>query len=343
MAFLLLPLVIVVLASFNSGEMLSFPPQGFSLRWYEHFFNSEPFMNSLFFSLWLAALAMAASTLLGTAAALYVVRFAGRWRDMIRLLIVTRLLLPEILSAVALLFFFYSIGLGKTVTGLVIGHVLITLPFVFLAVASVLYNFDSSLEEAARSLGANQLSTFRRVTLPLIKPGVISGALLAFIVSFDLFAVSLLLKGIGLETLPIQLFDYVTWDFDPTAAAVSTVSIAITMLAVLLIDRIVGLRSLRFLLGRSTDGRPRPVRCVVHVAPEAVNAQLGSTEAFTDESKLIAIGIIEVQLPITPGLVGWRQGNRDAPLRGRVSRAATGRPASDGPHFAQRRELKFRG
>jgi putative spermidine/putrescine transport system permease protein len=199
-------------------------------------------LNSLFFSLWLAALAMAASTLLGTAAALYVVRFAGRWRDAIRLLIVMPLLLPEILSAVALLFFFYSIGLGKTV----IGHVLITLPFVFLAVASVLYNFDSSLEEAARSLGANKLATFRRVTLPLIKPGVISGALLAFIVSFDLFAVSLLLKGIGLETLPIQLFHYVTWDFDPTAAAVSTVSIAITMLAVLLIDRIVGLRSLRF-------------------------------------------------------------------------------------------------
>jgi putative spermidine/putrescine transport system permease protein len=244
--FLLLPLVIVVLASFNSGEMLTFPPQGFSFRWYTHFFNSEPFMNSLFFSLWLAALAMGISTLLGTAAALYVVRFAGRWRDTIRLLIVTPLLLPEILSAVALLFFFYSIGLGKTLTGLVIGHVLITLPFVFLAVSSVLYNFDTSIEEAARSLGANRFTTFRRVTLPLIKPGVISGSLLAFIVSFDLFAVSLLLKGIGLETLPIQLFDYVTWDFDPTAAAVSTVSIVITLFAVLLMDRIVGLRSLRF-------------------------------------------------------------------------------------------------
>ena len=96
------------------------------------------------------------------------------------------------------------------------------------------------------SASASAMNTFGATTLPLIKPGVISGALLAFIVSFDLFAVSLLLKGIGLETLPIQLFDYVTWDFDPTAAAVSTVSIAITMLAVLLIDRIVGLRSLRF-------------------------------------------------------------------------------------------------
>jgi putative spermidine/putrescine transport system permease protein len=244
--FLLLPLFVIVLASFNAGELLTFPPQGFSLRWYSHFFNSTPFMNSLFFSLRLAATAMAVSTLLGTAAALYVVRFAGKWRDRLRLLIVAPLLLPEILSAMALLFFFYSIGLGKTVGALVAGHVLITLPFVFLAVSSVLYNFDTSLEEAARSLGANKFTTFRRITLPIIKPGVISGGLLAFIVSFDLFAVSLLLKGIGMETLPIQLFDYVTWDFDPTAAAVSTVSIAITLIMVLLMEKMVGLRPLRF-------------------------------------------------------------------------------------------------
>ena len=244
--FLLLPLVIVVLASFNAGELLTFPPQGFSLRWYSHFFNSAPFITSLYFSLRLSAVAMVVSTLLGTAAALYVVRFAGKWRDVLRLLIVTPLLLPEVLSAVALLFFFYSIGLGKTIGALVVGHVLITLPFVFLAVSSVLYNFDVSLEEAARSLGANKFRTFRRITLPIIKPGVISGGLLAFIVSFDLFAVSLLLKGIGVATLPIQLFDYVTWDFDPTAAAVSTVSIAMTLIMVLLIEKLVGLRSLRF-------------------------------------------------------------------------------------------------
>jgi len=244
--FLLLPLVIVVFASFNAGELLTFPPQGFSLRWYSHFFNSTPFITSLYFSLRLAAVTMVVSTLLGTGAALYVVRFAGKWSDVLRLLIVAPLLLPEVLSAVALLFFFYNIGLGKTAGALVVGHVLITLPFVFLAVSSVLYNFDDSLEEAARSLGANKFTTFRRITLPIIKPGVISGGLLAFIVSFDLFAVSLLLKGIGVETLPIQLFDYVTWDFDPTAAAVSTVSIAITLVMVLLMEKLVGLRSLRF-------------------------------------------------------------------------------------------------
>lgn len=245
-AFLLLPLVIVVLASFNAGEYLTFPPQGFSLRWYAAFLQSGPFMDSLLFSLELALVAMAISTVLGTCSALYVVRYGGTWRNPLRLLITAPLLLPEVLTAITLLFFFYNIGLGKTVGGLVIGHVLITLPFVFLTVSSALYNFDDTLEEAARGLGAGRLATFRRITLPLIKPGVISGALLAFIISFDLFAVSLLLKDIGRSTLPIQLFDYVKWNFDPTAAAVATASMAITLVAILLADRLVGLKSLRF-------------------------------------------------------------------------------------------------
>jgi putative spermidine/putrescine transport system permease protein len=244
--FLMLPLVVVVLASFNAGEVLTFPPKGFSLRWYANFFNSEPFMDSLYFSLELAATAMVLATLLGTSSALFVVRYAGAWRDRLRLLITAPLLVPEVLTAIALLFFFYGIGLGRTLVALVIGHVLVTLPFVFLAVSSALYNFDTALEDAARGLGASRLTTFRRITLPIIKPGVISGALLAFIISFDLFAVSLLLKGVGNSTLPIQVFDYVKWSFDPTTAAVATVSIVVTLVAVLLTDRLVGLKSVRF-------------------------------------------------------------------------------------------------
>jgi putative spermidine/putrescine transport system permease protein len=258
--FLLTPLVIVVLASFNSGEYLSFPPEGLSLRWYVKFLNSPSFMDSLWFSLKLALLCTVCSTLLGTMVALYVVRFAGRWRDHLRLFILMPLLLPEILTAIALLFFYYNIeaffgaiGLNvlsgafrNTFLGLLIGHVLITLPFVFLGISASLYNFDTSLEEAARSLGADKFTTFRRITLPLIKPGIIAGALLAFIISFDLFNMSLLLKGVGVATLPIQLFDYVRWDFDPTAAAVSSVSIAITLLAIVVTERLVGLHSLRF-------------------------------------------------------------------------------------------------
>ena len=258
--FLLTPLVIVVLASFNAGEYLSFPPEGFSLRWYAKFLSSASFMQSLWFSLQLALICTVCSTVLGTMVALYVVRFAGKWREHLRVLIIMPLLLPEILTAIALLFFYYNIenlfkmigldmlsGLFRnSFLGLLIGHVLITLPFVFLGISASLYNFDMSLEEAARSLGAGKLTTFRRITLPLVKPGIISGALLAFIISFDLFNISLLLKGVGTATLPIQLFDYVRWDFDPTAAAVSSVSIAITLVAIVLTERLVGLHSLRF-------------------------------------------------------------------------------------------------
>jgi putative spermidine/putrescine transport system permease protein len=258
--FLLTPLVIVVLASFNAGEYLSFPPEGFSLRWYAKFLSSTSFMQSLWFSLQLALICTVCSTVLGTMVALYVVRFAGKWREHLRVLIIMPLLLPEILTAIALLFFYYNIEAGfkmigldmlsglfrNSFLGLLIGHVLITLPFVFLGISASLYNFDMSLEEAARSLGAGKFTTFRRITLPLVKPGIIAGGLLAFIISFDLFNISLLLKGVGTATLPIQLFDYVRWDFDPTAAAVSSVSIAITLVAIVLTERLVGLHSLRF-------------------------------------------------------------------------------------------------
>lgn len=245
--FLLLPIAIVVLASLNAGEYLTFPPQGISLRWYGSFFSSQPFMDAFKLSLQVAATSMVCAAALGTSAALYYVRFARGGKEALRFMVLAPLLLPEILTAIALLFFYYQIGLGtRTLVGLQIGHVLITLPFVFLSVCSALYNINPSLEEAARSLGAGSWTVFRRITLPLIKPGVITGAMFAFIISFDLFSISLLLKGIGTTTLPIQLFDYLRWDYDPTAAAVSTVSIVMTLCVVLITDRLVGLRAVRF-------------------------------------------------------------------------------------------------
>ena len=245
--FLMLPIVLIVMMSLNAGEILAFPPQGLSLRWFAALFNNEAFMRAIATSLVIATIAMLVSTVVGTAAALYVVRHAGRLRESLRLVLLLPLMLPEILTAIALLFFLYATGIGTTTMfGLVVGHILVTLPYVFTNVSSSLFNYDASIEQAARSLGATPATTFRRITLPLIKPGIITGALFAFVISFDLFNMSLLLKGIGMTTLPLQLFDYLRWDFDPTAAAVSTVSILLTFAVVLWIDRVVGLRSLRF-------------------------------------------------------------------------------------------------
>ena len=236
-----------MLASFNAGNFLTFPPQGLSLRWYFVFFENEVFMRAIRTSLWVAAVASVISTVIGTAAAIFAVHYAGRLKDTVRVAMLAPLLLPEVLTAIALLFFFYAIGIGtRTMGGMVVGHIVITLPFVFMNVAASLESFDPAYDLAARSLGANRWARFRRIMLPLIKPGVIGGALFAFIISFDTFTISFLLKGIGTSTLPIQLFDYLRTNFTPEAAAVSSVSIFITIAVVVVIEKVLGLKVHRF-------------------------------------------------------------------------------------------------
>lgn len=245
-AFLLAPIVIVVVAAFNSGAYLKFPPEGFSLRWFEHFASSRSFTSAFIFSLELAAIVTVVATTLGTMASIFVVRAAGPMAGVLRLLLIAPLPVPGILTGIALLIYFYAVGLGTNTgwLGLVTGHTIICMPYVFLVVSAVLVGFDRSLEEAARNLGAGPLTTFRRVTLPMIRGGIISGAIFAFITSFDEFNISLLLSGVGMTPLPLQLFDYLRFSFDPTAAVVGTISIVMALVVVLLTERLVGLRAL---------------------------------------------------------------------------------------------------
>jgi len=245
--FLLLPIAIVVVASFNAAEYLSFPLAGLSFRWYVAFMSSPSFTGAFFVSIVVGLAAATAATLVGTPAAIFYVRFLHLHREEFRLAMLAPMLLPELLTAIALLFFFnQAIISTQTFLPLILGHVVITLPFVFLTVSSALYNLPATVEEAARTLGASAWKTFRRVTFPLIKSGIVTGAMLAFIMSFDNVNVSLLLKAVGTSTLPIQLFDYLRFDFDPTAAAASTISVGLTMLIVFAMDRIYGLRAVRF-------------------------------------------------------------------------------------------------
>ena len=245
--FLLFPTAIVVLTSVNAAEYLSFPPTGLSLRWYGAFFSAGQFIDAFWFSIGLGLVASLPATLVGTPAAIFYVRFLRTWRGQFRFAVLSPLLLPEVLTAIALLFFFNQVFGGmQSLLPLVIGHVVITVPFVFLTVTSALYNMPASVEEAGRTLGAGPWRTFFWVTLPLIRSGVVTGGLLAFIMSFDNVNISLLLKAVGTTTLPIQLFDHLRYDFDPTAAAASAVSVALTMALLIVIDRIYGLRAVRF-------------------------------------------------------------------------------------------------
>jgi putative spermidine/putrescine transport system permease protein len=240
--FLVAPVLVVLLSAFNSGNYLTFPPQGFSLRWFEHFFESRALIRSLIFSLELALVVALVSTVLGTAAALYVVRWSGRYREILRVLLVSPLALPGILTAIAILILLYAVGIGtRGMIGLVGGHILVTLPFVFLIVSAVLVRFDRSLEDAARNLGAGPFMTFWRITLPIIRSGIVAGAIFAFISSYDNVPMSLLLAAVGTTPLPIQLFDYLRFAFDPTPAAAGTLSILLAIVVVVVSERLVGL------------------------------------------------------------------------------------------------------
>lgn len=246
-AFLLAPLVIVVLAAFNAGTYLRFPPQGLSFRWFVEFAHSRSFVGSLIFSLRLAAIVTVVATVLGTMASLWLTRVSGRVRGALQVLVIAPLAVPGILTGIALLLFFYSLGWRQTgLLNLVIGHTLICVPYVVLIVGAVLARQDATLVEAARNLGAGPLRSFWRVTLPLAKGGIICGAVFAFVTSYDDFNISLLLSGVGATPLPIQLFDYLRFSFDPTPAVAGTISIAITAFVVLLVQRLVGLDALYF-------------------------------------------------------------------------------------------------
>jgi putative spermidine/putrescine transport system permease protein len=241
-AFLLLPIVIVVLFAFNPANYIAFPPSGVSLRWFEKFFASREFMNALALSLELAATTFVLATLFGVSAALALVRGRVPFGGFIAAVFLSPLMMPAILTGLALFQFYVLLDVGRPFWGLLVGHVVITVPYVIRTTVAVLANFDRSLEEAARNLGASPLITFREVTLPLIRPGVIAGGIFAFIVSFDQFPLSLFLVTPGRETLPIQLFNYLRYDFDPTVAAAATVSILISVGVVLILERTVGLQ-----------------------------------------------------------------------------------------------------
>jgi putative spermidine/putrescine transport system permease protein len=240
-AFLLLPLVIVVAAAFNAGNYFTFPPQGFSLRWFTNFFQRREFMQSLLLSVEIGVWTAAISTVIGTMAAVALVRGRFRGRDFLNAYVTSPLLLPQILTGVALLQYFSLIGLAQSYWGLLIAHVVVTTPYVVRTVSATLYHFDLALEEAAQTLGASPLRAFFEVTLGVIKPGVVAGAVLAFAISFDNFTISLFLTSPKLTPLPIELFAYLKYSFDPTAAAASAVAIGVTLALMLAIARFMGL------------------------------------------------------------------------------------------------------
>lgn len=222
-AFLCLPSFFVIPVSFTSGNFIEFPPQGFSLRWYQIYFGAPDWIAATVRSFIVALLTGAVATVLGTAAAFVLVRQNIAGRGVILGLILAPLVLPRIIIAVGLFYLYARIGLVGTVLGLVIGHTILAVPYVVITVMAVLKTYDERLDQAAWSLGASKWSTLLHITLPQIRGGVIASFLFAFITSFDELTIALFVTGGSTSTLPRRMWNDLLLQVNPTLAAVSTV------------------------------------------------------------------------------------------------------------------------
>ncbi|HVA35983.1 MAG TPA: ABC transporter permease [Candidatus Dormibacteraeota bacterium] len=243
--FIFLPLIFVTMISFFTNEIISFPAHGYTLRWYLNILQQIQFVQGFAMSFQVAIFAMVAGVVLGTLAAIALTRYRFPGRDFFNTLLLSPLLVPGIVAGTALYVFFVqiekSVGLAlmATLPGLVLAHVTLTIPWTVRLISASLLGIDRSVEEAAMNLGASRWVTFLRITLPLIRPGIVAGALFSFIVSFGNLEMSLFLVGPGRTTLPIAILQYLSFNLDPTIAAVSVVEICIVGAAMLVTNRFV--------------------------------------------------------------------------------------------------------
>lgn len=254
--FLILPTVVVILASFTSTAYLSFPPEGLSLRWYTRLLGSGEILRAARVSLIVAGAATIGGLVMGVAAALPLVRGRFRGREAILAFTLAPLMLPSVVLGIALLFFFGFLGIRLSLATLVGSHILITFPYVVRTCTAALVRVDPALEEAASGLGAGRLQILRNVTLPLLTPGLVVGAGFAFIESFDNLALSIFVAGQRQETLPMRLFQLLVSDIDPVVAAVSTVLIAASLVLLVVVHRIAGWSQLLRLVGEQRGSQP---------------------------------------------------------------------------------------
>ena len=241
MFFLVLPIGIVIPSAFSNGTALTFPPQGFSLRWFGAILERPALVQATINSALIALVATAISLIVGTLSAFTLRRYDFPGRQALMTLFLTPLIFPAIVLAAAIAMVLAPLGLVRTFWGLVLAHIIVTLPYIVRTVSATLAEIDKAWEEAALTLGADPWTGFRTITLPLLRPGLVAGATFSLIISFDEFTISLFLVGSGMMTLPIEMYNYAEFSLDPTLAAVSTLLILATTAAVLAIERTVGL------------------------------------------------------------------------------------------------------
>jgi len=250
--FLLGPFAIILVTSFSSGRTLRFPPPGLSLQWYHRFLDhlagaagTRPgLVAALVTGTMVAASASALAVVVGVLAAYALARGRLLGRDVVRQVFVLPIIFPQIVTGIGLLVFFSYLGLFGPIERLVIGHAILCLPFVLLIIAANFELFDPAVEEAALGLGARPLQTFFLITLPLILPGLLAATAFSFIISFTNFTVTFFLVSGGVKTLPIWVFEVIEHFLDPFVAVISVTLLAMTVVIVLIINRLLGIARL---------------------------------------------------------------------------------------------------
>ena len=246
-AVILTPIFFVCWLSFFDNEIITFPPRGYTLRWFANIFDQNNFVGGFLTSLHVGIAAMIGGLVLGVPASLVLARHRFPGREALNTLLVLPLVVPGVVAGTAIYVFQIEVELATewpllgSRAGLVLAHILITIPWTVRLLTASLAGFDRSVEEAAQNLGATPLQAFLRVTLPVIKPGVVAAALFSFIVSFGNLEMTLFLVSPGQTTLPIAILQYLQWRIDPTIAAVSLLQILLIGAGMLITDRYVKL------------------------------------------------------------------------------------------------------
>ncbi|HEX9555318.1 MAG TPA: ABC transporter permease [Reyranella sp.] len=242
--FLMTPLVVTVAVSLGSSSVFTLPPPGWSLRWYERLADTRGLVPSLVTSLQVAAFSTAVALALGTLCAIALVRGRFPGRDGIATFLVSPLMLPGLVVGIAMLQGFKAIGLREAYLSLLVAHVVITLPYVVRTVLGALSLFDFSLIDAARTLGCSYPAALVRVLVPALGPAFLTSGMFAFLASMDNYPISIFFTDAWTKTLPIQMLQYVEENPDPTIAAISAGLVLLAILALIVGDRLVGLRKL---------------------------------------------------------------------------------------------------
>jgi putative spermidine/putrescine transport system permease protein len=239
-----LPLVFVCAVSLTPYGYISLPTDGISFRWYAKIAEHPEFIKATLDSFSLALAAAATALVLGTLSAVAIVRYQFMLREAVRLIVASPIFIPVVMSGLAILMASTALGWTNEATRLYVAHAALTIPYVMRTVSASLAGFDPNQELAAQNLGASPMKAFLLVTLPQLGPGVVAGAIFAFIVSFDNVGISIFLTGAKFTTLPVQLLEYANNDADPMTAAVAVGMILISVVAVAVLERAFGLQRL---------------------------------------------------------------------------------------------------